>query len=266
MEDGRTYSVYPSDLEMLGAFKEFRQYLKDNKYEGGRTQTSEHKFGLDVGPYRNLYADDFDTFIRLLEKYPKSMPLELHSSWKKKDKSWFATYVRVRKSGLTISVKSDDLDVISAIHEKWKECFQASNPHQDQIERLSTYDLKKSVFLAHRFDDYGGSVASILSRFLGLLGFDVKEGSGYEAKDIPDKVASRIRPQDIFICLVTPGDTSWILSEAAFAKGLNKYLILICEKDVIFQKGIIGGDYEYLSFPKDNIEKCFSDLVFALPI
>ena len=46
-------------------------------------------------------------------------------------------------------------------------------------------------------------------------GFDILEGSGYEARDIPDKVAEKIMSQDIFICLVTPGDTLWILSETA---------------------------------------------------
>jgi hypothetical protein len=97
------------------------------------------------------------------------------------------------------------------------------------------------------------------------LGFDVKEGSGYKARDIPDKVAGKIRSQDILICLVTPGDTSWILSEAAFAKGQNKYIVVVCQEEVTFNKGIIGGDYEHLSFPKDNVEKCFSDLVLALP-
>ncbi len=58
----------------------------------------------------------------------------------------------------------------------------------------------------------------------------------------------------------------WILSEAAYAKGKNKYIIIICQDDITFNKGIIGGDYEHLTFPKDLIEKCFSDLVYALPI
>lgn len=265
MEDSRKYSVYPSDLDMLTSFKQFNEYIKDNNYQGGRRVNREDIFRLTVNPYRNLLADSFEEFIKLLGKYPYSIPLETHTFWEKKSKSSFANYVYVGKSQIEISVNSADLDIISAIHEKWKECFQASNPHQDKIERLSRYDLKKSVFLAHAFDDYGNLMASILSRFLKRLGFDVKEGAGYEAKDIPDKVTSKIKSQDIFICLVTR-NTDWILSETAFAKGLNKYLILICQKDMSFKKGIIGSDYEHLLFTKDNIEKCFSDLVYALPI
>jgi hypothetical protein len=94
----------------------------------------------------------------------------------------------------------------------------------------------------------------------------LKRGAGYEAKDIPEKVAMKIDCQDIFICLVTSGDTIWILSEAAYAKGKSKYLIIICQDGVPFNKGIIGGDYEHLPFPEASIEKCFSDLVYALPV
>lgn len=35
---------------------------------------------------------------------------------------------------------------------------------------------------------------------------------------------------------------------------------------VNFNKGIIGGDYEHLPFSDAGIEKCFSDLVYALPV
>lgn len=264
MRDTRTYSIYPSDLNILAAVKQFRDYLKENKYKETREGISIYFF-LVISSNRELWADTFEEFIKLLEKYPSSLPLTINSSWKKKDVSIFNAHIKVRKSGLEISVESKDLDIISAIHEKLKDCFQASNPHQNQIDRLSIYDLKKSVFLAHRFDDYGNSMASKLKTFLERLGFDVKEGSGYEAKDIPDKVDRKIKSQDIFICLVTPGGTDWIVSEASYAKALNKYLVLICQKGVAFKKGMIGGDYEHLPFPKDNIEKCFSDLVYALP-
>ena len=267
MEDSRDYSVYSSNLDILSAFQCFQEYLHEAKYEGGKKTNTTHELKLTVSHYRTLLASDFDEFMRLLAKFPNSLPVTVHTFWKKKksDKS-FANYIYVSKSILSISVKSDDLDIISAVHDKLKDCFQASNPHQDQIEHLSKYDLKKSIFLAHRFDDYGTKMADVLSRFLLRLGFDVKEGSGYEAKDIPNKVANKIISQDIFICLVTPGDTSWILSEMAFAKGHNKYIIIVSQKETDFKKGIIGEDYEHIPFSKDTIEKCFSDFVYALPV
>jgi hypothetical protein len=93
----------------------------------------------------------------------------------------------------------------------------------------------------------------------------VVEGSGYEARDIPAKVEERLRAQDIFICLVTPGDHHWILSEASFAKALGKYVIVLCVEGLPFNKGIFGADYEYIAFPADCVEKAFCDLLYALP-
>jgi ribosome maturation factor RimP len=101
--------------------------------------------------------------------------------------------------------------------------------------------------------------------FLRRLGFDVAEGAGYEARDIPEKVGDRIRSQDIFLCVATPGDSSWLLSEAAFAKALGKHVIILCQADVEFNKGIIGSEHEYLSFPRGNVEKIYCDLLYALP-
>jgi hypothetical protein len=266
MEDSRSYSVYPSDLNILMAFRSFKEYLADNKFKGGKRTSQAHKFRLEVSRYRTLLADDFDEFLKLLEQFPNALPLEIHTKWEKRPNKAFANYIYISKSELMVSVNSGDLMLSSAIHDKLRECFSASNPHQEQMERLSKYEQKKSIFLAHRFDEYGNKQAEILNRFLCRLGFDVKEGSGYEAMDIPEKVAAKIRSQDIFICLVTPGDASWVLSEAAYAKGCNKYLVVVCEADVSFNKGIIGGDYEHLSFPRENIEKCFSDLIYALPV
>jgi hypothetical protein len=97
------------------------------------------------------------------------------------------------------------------------------------------------------------------------LGFDVLEGEGYETRDIPGKVADRIKSQDIFILLATPGDTSWILGEAAYAKALNKYLIILVQDNVALKKGIIGTDHEHISFPNGNTEKAFDDFLYALP-
>jgi hypothetical protein len=54
---------------------------------------------------------------------------------------------------------------------------------------LYIYDLKKTFFLAYRLDDTGKVISASLGTFLRRLGFDVSEGSGYEARDIPENVA-----------------------------------------------------------------------------
>jgi hypothetical protein len=268
MQEDREYSVYPSNLDVWAAFNEFNEYLKENQYisHPDRSRPGFPEFKIEVSAKRRFYADSFEEFLKLLKKYPNSMPLTLHTNWNKQKALSFSSLIQIARSGLSVAISSGDLDIISSMHDKVRECFHASNPGEEQADRLSKYNLKKSVFLAHRFDAIGNSVDQVLERFLRRLGFDVKEGSGYETRDIPDKIRSKIASQDIFICLVTQGDSTWIISEAATAKALNKYLIIISQEKVEFKKGIIGEDYEHISFPEGLIEKSFSDLVYALPL
>ena len=125
--------------------------------------------------------------------------------------------------------------------------------------------VKKTIFLAHRFDEHGTETASIVERFLSRCGFSVLAGEGYEARMIPSKVQDRIERQDILLALFTVGDTTWISSEASFAKGKGKYIVFLVEEGMDVKKGILGADYEHLTFPRGFVEKAFSDLLYALP-
>lgn len=266
MQDIRDYTVYPSNLDILSAFRRYKDFLTSRGYEEDILPVGTANYEMKISPHRTLKADHFNEFLETLARYPSSMPISMHSYWNKNKKYSFTNQINLSNSRLSVSVKSHDLDVISSVHDNIQYCFEASNPHQKQQSILSKYDLKKSVFLAHRFDEMGNQNSSSLLSFLSRLGFDVMEGSGYEARDIPDKVASKIERQDIFICLVTPGDSSWVLTEAAYAKGKNKYLIIICQEGTPFNKGIIGSDYEHIVFPENLVEKCFIDLLLALPL
>ncbi len=82
---------------------------------------------------------------------------------------------------------------------------------------------------------------------------------------IPAKVTERIQSQDVLLAVITPGDATWISSEAVFAHGLRKYIVFLAEEGVAFKKGILGEDYEHIIFPKANVEKAFADLLYALP-
>jgi hypothetical protein len=186
-----------------------------------------------------------------------------HCHWKKGDVDIGVT-ISVRRSGISATVRAADLATIGGIHDKICEIFQARNPHKERSQ-VSKYDLKPTIFIAHRFDNQGNTYSDTLTRFLRRLGFDVLEGEGYEARDIPSKVADRIRAQDIFICLVSEGDSTWILTETAYAKGISKYIIVLVQDDLPFKKGIVGADYEHIAFPKNTIERAYSDLLYALP-
>jgi len=267
MEDIRKYSVYPSNLDIRLSCKKLRDYFDRSKYtENNESCTRNVHYKIYISKERTLNTKDYSEFMQAMEQYPNTSHIFVHSHWVGNNGVSFQCEIAITTSHLEVSIKADDLNIISAIHDNIRDIFQASNPQSEEIKRRARYNVKKSVFLAYRFDDCGTATAKELKEFLKGLGFHVLEGEGYEAKNIPAKIEQRIRSQDIFICLVTPGDPSWIQSEASFAKALNKYLIILFQDDATFNKGIIGNDYEHLTFPKDRIEKVYTDLLHNLPI
>lgn len=261
----RIYPVYPSNLDVPTAFAQVGEHLAESKYDELLGHCTSARFSVEVDEHRSIHSGSFAEFLRVLQQHPEAMPLTVHSHWQNKKREGIMCGITVEQSMLRVEIEASDLNTMAGLHDRVRELFHASVPQPDKSPTLSRYAVKKSAFVAHRFDDEGKVAAEALVRFVRRLGFDVVEGEGYEARGIPEKVADRIRSQDIFICLVTPGDHSWILSEASFAKALGKYVVVLCQQDVAFNKGIIGSDYEYLSFPNGIIEKAYCDLLYALP-
>ncbi len=265
MKEIRTYPVYPSNLDVPAAFAQVGEHLAHSKYDEHLGYCSSQRFSVQVSEHRSIHAGSFAEFLRVLQQHPQGVPLTVHSHWQNKKREDIMCGITVERNMLRVEIEASDLNTMAGLHDRVRELFHASVPQPDKSPALSRYPLKKSVFVAHRFDDGGKAAADALVRFVRRLGFGVTEGEGYEAGDIPEKVADRIRSQDIFICLVTAGDPSWILSEASFAKALGKYVVILRQQDVVFNKGIIGSDYEHLSFPDGSIEKAYCDLLYALP-
>ena len=208
MEDSRKYRVYPSELDVLNAFRRLRDHLIEAGFKEDSVACQGIEYVIYVDRTRSLTGRNYDEFLRAFEPYPQALPIRIHSHWRRDNKEPLACKIRVEKEEIDATIESPDPHTLSAVHEKIREYFSASNPDPDRSERISRGSLKKSVFLAHRFDKYGSTTAATLRTFLTRLGFDIKEGEGYEASSIPDKVTERIRSQDILICLVTPGDPS----------------------------------------------------------
>lgn len=266
MKDVRKYRVYPSDLDIVLSFRKLGEYFSRNNYKEDNRGCDRVNYILNMNEERSLKPNSFSEFLTAIQDYPNSIPIWMHSHWQDNKRVRFEIEIDLRLSKLEIAIGSDDLNAISAIHDKVKEIFEASNPQLERSPQMSRYNLKKSIFLAHKFDEIGRTTALTLSTFLRRLGFEVLEGEGYENRNIPEKVVERIRRQDIFLCIVTPGDASWILSEISFAKGLDKYIIIVTQDALPFNKGIIGSDFEHMSFPEGNIEKIFSALLYTLPL
>jgi len=265
MRDIRYYSVYPSNLNILESFKKLDSFLKNFSFVEQFQYCGNSNCDITLNNNRKLIAKDFAEFLSILCEHPNSLPLDVHSHFKNSKNESIGCIMSIKSSGADIIIESEDIHLISSFHEKIKDIFQLSNPIEALDKKINKYNLKKSIFLAHRFDEIGNKYSEIIRRFVTSLGFQVVEGSGYESRDIPNKVLDKIKTQDILICLVTPGNHSWILSETSTAKALNKHLIIMCQENIEFDKGILGQDFEYMPFPDGFIEKTFTSLLYALP-
>jgi hypothetical protein len=264
MEEGRIYKIFPSNLDIVSAIKQFDEHLTKAGYEPDKRKVEGRQLSLQVDPYRRLNAETWPEFIDLLKRYPSSLP-SFNFGWLKRNEDiWIAAAVTVSESKILISVKSDDHDRVTGLHDVLKTVFHASSPPISH-KPISMYNLKKSIFIAHRFDERGNEIASIINKYCSLLGFEVKDGMGYENRMIPDKVTERIESQDIFIVIFTQGKHDWLISEMAYAKGKDKYLIVLADESVDISKGIVGSDFEHISFPSKNPYKCLIDLLYVLP-
>jgi hypothetical protein len=258
--------VYPSNLDYANAFTGLLDHMKRCGYKEDKNACDNIRHTIDLPDSRSLETRDYVELLEILSRSPKPQQISAHSHWDTGKSGDLGCIISVNQREIRVVVESTDLNLLAGTHDSVRQIFQASNPPQEKSSTHQRFEVKKSVFLAHRFDEEGKTAADVLIRFLRRLGFDVVEGEGYEAREIPVKVSDRITSQDIFICIATKGDHGWILSETSYAKALNKYIVLLCEDGVNFNKGILGQDYEYIAYPRGYLEKAFSDLLYALPV
>lgn len=152
--------------------------------------------------------------------------------------------------------------MVSAAHTFIKDTFQFRNPEVPLPDARRAIYPQPTVFVGRHFDSSGDESFSGLSKFLRMLGFDVRQGEEYRSESIPKKVAARIDGQDLYICLVTGvREHDWLIAEAAYAKGRGKHIILLLEESATFNPTILGRDLEQIRFPPSHIEKSFIPLM-----
>ncbi len=122
-----------------------------------------------------------------------------------------------------------------------------------------------TCFISYRFNENDKKIAFELSRFLDLIGIDVKSGVGYEPRRISDKVMSKLNDNIDFIIYIVSdsGESMWTRDEIALSFGQDKYVIPLIEGNQKFQSGIFG-DLEYINFEKGHVSDTFIGLLEAI--
>jgi hypothetical protein len=128
MRDERKYSAYPSDLDVLQSFIQFQDYLIECGYEEDLECCDKISYDLRLNEFRSLHAENFSEFLHVLEQYPHASSIGMHTHWKRESDDTFMCNISLGPSDIEISIKSDNINTIDAVHDKAKEIFQAYNP------------------------------------------------------------------------------------------------------------------------------------------
>jgi hypothetical protein len=124
--------------------------------------------------------------------------------------------------------------------------------------------LRKTGFIAHRFDKHGTECAERLTRFLELLGFAIVTGRTFSPRPIAEKVRGLITGQELLFVILTPGtDDTWLTQEPMVGESKDKPLFLLKQNDFSYKPGLLG-DREYIPFVPDYIESTFIPILEGL--
>ena len=159
MDDCRHYSFYPNDLNFFACFTGLQEVFRESAIKEV-TGCPDVRYRVQAESSRSLQARDFKDFLKLLQKHSTALPILIHSHWKTKHRETVFLGIRIGSLGIEVDIEADDLNTISAFHDHIRDIFRASNPEPERNPEPRLRNLKKSVFLAHRFDDRGNLVAA----------------------------------------------------------------------------------------------------------
>ena len=124
--------------------------------------------------------------------------------------------------------------------------------------------LRRTIFIAHSFDEIGRSYAYQLTKFLSLLGFEVATGEGFSPEKVSSKVKRRLSSQELVLAIISEReDFTWLIQEMTGASFTEKPLFVLLEEGTDFKSGVLG-DLEYIRFAKGKIADSFTPVLEGL--
>ena len=123
--------------------------------------------------------------------------------------------------------------------------------------------FQPTAFVSHSFAPTDQPVVNYVTQCLRAVGIKVETGQKPRANRISEKVKRLIDEQYLFVGVFTRREkisrqnkwvtSPWIIDEKAYAVAKDKKLLLLKESDVDSIGGI-QGDYEYVTFARDQLE------------
>ena len=167
------------------------------------------------------------------------------------------------KDSIRVSMARNTADSITALFRALEETFDLVTV-KPSLGTERQVAKRRTVFVAHSFDERGKSYAYEVIKLLTLLGFQVATGEGYSPEGVSTKVRKRLMGQEVVIAVLSrKEDSTWLTQETAGAAFTNKPLILLIEEGVAFKPGVLG-DLECIRFSEGQISAAFVPLLEGL--
>jgi hypothetical protein len=141
--------------------------------------------------------------------------------------------------------------------------------------RTLATQFNPTAFIGQSFSADDRIINDCVRNALEALGIEVITGERPRADTISSKIKKRIETQHLFVGIFTRRDklaakdewttSAWVIDEKAYAAGKEKKLILFKEEGV-GSIGGIQGDYEYVEFSREQLEKIPLSLIEILEV
>lgn len=266
------YHVRPKEIDFAETIEAVHEWLCEEfrlAQASSRGRQWDLSYGVVISPTERFVCDSHKELIAVLSAKRTWEAFHWHNTYR--PRGWFKALKQQRRGvGIDVSARAvevavhadDDLGFIERVHGHMRDAFGLIRIERTDADPYRRKMVDPSVFVARHFDLSGERQYLQLYNFLSLLGFQVMQGEEYASTDIPEKVKHRIDQQDVVVVLVT-GDRehSWLVSEAGYALGKGKHIVVLVESCTSFDAAILGSDLERIGFDESRVEQVFVPLL-----
>ena len=256
------YHIWPRGMRFENGLQPLVEFVSKRKLVIGCNEVL-CEFSISISAFEALEFDCLDEFIQAMKHTPVYEGFRCKLLFNRKGlDDYLKIIVSFNWRTVDMRVESGDADLVEAIHVFLKNTFNLRNPAISESSDDRAKYLQPTIFIAHSFDPIGEKYFTILSKFLRLLGLDVKHGLDFRSQDIPQKVRVLIDSQDILLAVISGNkEAPWLTAEPSYAMGHGKHIVLAVEKGVFYDPTILGKDLEQIRFEPGHIEQSFIPLL-----
>jgi len=245
---------------------------ESEKTESGKELFAKPRF--DLYTFSQIAAlesvNDFSDFLQNSNEVPHEVKIRIACIIDPKDADPYEIklpyfFFLWSKERISISIARNTMSNALRILEEIEGLLQLepASPPTSEIE-IEERDLRRTVFIAHSFDDIGRSYAFQLIKLFSLIGFEVSTGEGYAPEKVFKKVRRRLLAQDVVVAIISNrDDLTWLIQEMTGAELADIPLIALVEEETEFKSGILG-DLEFIRFPKGQISETITPILEGL--